>query len=105
MVKLPWTEAHRAQAKLWAERYFIEVPSELAGRVAVILAERIGCSFDELEPHRRLDSYADFTELTRVELVMALESELGITISDKDAEAMTTPARIVTGLAGRPSQK
>jgi len=96
MVKLPWTSAREDEARLWAERNFADAPTECASRVALLISAALGCPLNELEPHSVLQSYEGFTELVKVELLLAIETEFGSSIADEEASAMTTPARIVS---------
>jgi len=77
MVKLPWTTAREADAQRWAERYFADASPECAGQMAGLISNTLGCPLNELEPHRLLQSYEGFTELVKIQLLLAIEKGIG----------------------------
>ena len=94
-MKLPWTAARDGEAQLWAERSFGSAPPACAARVGKILCEQVTPDLEALSPNRALSEHAEFNELRRVELLLALEREFDISIPDSDAETLLTPAAIV----------
>lgn len=64
-------------------------PAEIAQRIQALVAEHMGVSMDDVALANRLaDLGAD--SLDEIELVMALEDEFLIEITDEQAELMTT---------------
>jgi acyl carrier protein len=65
-----------------------------------IVAEQLGCIVDEIEPH---SSFTDLggDSLDAVEIIMALEEEFHIEISDDDAEKLRTVQDAVAYISQR----
>ena len=95
MVKLPWTSTREAEARSWAQRSFGKSAPACASRVGKVLAECVTQDFARLPIDRPFTSCEGFNELRRVELFVALEREFGVSISEAEAETMTTPAAVV----------
>lgn len=75
--------------------------SETLDRVKKIIVDRLGVDEAEvtLEASFKEDLGADSLDV--VELVMELEDEFGIEISDEDAEKVTTVGEVVTYIQAR----
>ena len=99
-MKLPWTTAREQEAQAWVERSFGEAPPACAARVARLLSECVTDDLEHLSADQLLSDDAEFTELRRIELFLALEREFGLSISEDDAEHMKTPAEIISCVAG-----
>lgn len=70
--------------------------SDISERVIKIIADRIGGDPARVVPAARFLDDLGADSLDVVELVMALEDELGITISDQDAEQLATVQDAIT---------
>ena len=63
--------------------------SDVAEKVKSIIAEQLGVKIDEVVENASFVDDLGADSLDTVELVMALEEEFGIEISDEDAEKIT----------------
>ena len=64
--------------------------AEVPGKIKSIIAEQLGVKPEEVTPQASFIEDLGADSLDTVELVMALEEEFGVEISDEDAEKMTT---------------
>jgi len=69
-------------------------------RVKEIVCEQLGVSNDEVTPQASFIDDLGADSLDIVELVMALEEEYEIEISDEDAEKIKTVQDVVTYIEG-----
>ncbi len=69
-------------------------------RVKEIVCEQLGVSDDEVTPQASFIDDLGADSLDIVELVMALEEEYEIEISDEDAEKIKTVQYVVTYIEG-----
>jgi acyl carrier protein len=69
-------------------------------RVKEIVCEQLGVSDDEVTPQASFIDDLGADSLDIVELVMALEEEYEIEISDEDAEKIKTVQDVVTYIEG-----
>jgi acyl carrier protein len=90
-----------AAAAQWAESRFSPELQPVGAFVADLLCEQLGVGFAQLEPQTRFTEDLDMTELEPVEVVMALEEELGIKIPDDDAPRLSTISDLVRYLYDR----
>ena len=89
------------KAAHWAESRF---PAELrpnAAFVADLLRNQLGVGFAQLEPQTRFIEDLRMDDLEPVEVVMALEEELGLEIPDEDVEPLLTVTKLVDYLHHR----
>lgn len=63
---------------------------EIESSVKAIVAEQLGFSKDEIKTEHSFIADLGADSLDTVELVMALEDEFGLEISEEDAEKITT---------------
>jgi acyl carrier protein len=92
-----WT---REQASRWVALHFPE-HERLAATVAEILGAQVGVGFDSLAPATRFIEDLGMDDLEPVEVVLALEEELGLSIPDSDCERLTTVGDLVRYLHER----
>ncbi len=71
-------------------------------RVREIIAEQLGIGDDEIQPDAHFSSDLGADRLDLIELMMALEEEFDLEISDEDAENLTSLGSIVDFLGERP---
>lgn len=64
-----------------------------------IIVETIGCDAELVKPEAKLIEDLGADSLAAVELMMALEEALDITISDEDAQELTTVQAIMDYIA------
>ncbi len=73
----------------------------IQARVKEIVCEQLGVSEDEVTPEASFLGDLGADSLDIVELVMALEEEYELEISDEDAEKIKTVQDIVSYIEGR----
>jgi len=78
--------------------------SAAARRVRAIIQEQWGLTSEDVTPGASLVDDLDADELDFVELVMALEEDFGIEISDEDAEKLVTVRDVVSCVEARMQQ-
>lgn len=79
--------------------------TDTVNRVKSIIAEQLGVKPEEVTPEASFVEDLGADSLDTVELVMALEEEFGIEISDEDAEKMTTVGDAVKYIENKIAKK
>lgn len=69
--------------------------SEIESRVKRIIVEHLGVEGDKVTPSARLDDDLGADSLDAVELVMAVEEELTIQITDEQAKQVETVEQLI----------
>lgn len=68
---------------------------EIFNRIQTIISEHVGVSQETVTSESRLVEDLGFDSLDRVELVMELEDEFGLSIGDDAADALLTVQNVV----------
>ena len=76
----------------------------LLARIQPIIAEQLGVSAEKVVPEARFIEELGADSLDTVELVMALEEQFGIEISDEDAETLKTVGDLLRYLEKTPDR-
>ena len=74
--------------------------SNIEERVIKIIVEQLGVKEEEVKPEASFVDDLGADSLDTVELVMALEEEFGLEISDEDAEKLSTVKQAVDYING-----
>ncbi|HSE84147.1 MAG TPA: acyl carrier protein [Thermodesulfobacteriota bacterium] len=67
-----------------------QIEQEIYGKVRKMVATQLGKSEEEVSPEASFIEDLGADSLDLVELVMAMEDEFGLEVSDEDAERMIT---------------
>lgn len=67
-----------------------QIEHEIVGKVRKMVATQLGKSEEEVSPEASFIEDLGADSLDLVELVMAMEDEFGLEVSDEDAERMIT---------------
>lgn len=76
-------------------------PSEILTKLQIILAEQLACKESQVTPAARFKADLGADSLDHVEIIMAVEDEFGLNISDDDAERIQTVQQAIDYLLGK----
>ena len=78
---------------------------DIASKVKEITSEQLGVDESQITPEAKFVDDLGADSLDTVELVMALEEEFDLEISDEEAEKLTTVNRVVSYIEDRLDKK
>lgn len=78
---------------------------DIDSKVKEITSEQLGVDESQITPEAKFVDDLGADSLDTVELVMALEEEFDLEISDEEAEKLTTVNRVVSYIEGRLDKK
>ena len=73
---------------------------DIASKVKEITSEQLGVDESQITPEAKFVDDLGADSLDTVELVMALEEEFDLEISDEEAEKLTTVNRVISYIEG-----
>lgn len=79
----------------WAVKNFPDQPSSVPAYVVAMLSDILGLPIEQVEPNSKFTEDLKADDLEPVEIVLAIEQELGVFISDDDAKGLRTVAELV----------
>jgi acyl carrier protein len=82
-------------ADAWAAKWFAGPQQAVASSVAQLVIAVAGRDLDRLTAETRYIEDLALNELQRVQLVMAVEQQFNVEISDQDADGIKTMAQLV----------
>ncbi len=82
-------------ADAWAAKWFTGPQQVVASSVAQLIIAIAGGDLDRLTAETRFIEDLALNELQRVQLVMAVEQQFNVEISDQDADGIDTVAQLV----------
>ncbi len=78
---------------------------DIASKVKEITSEQLGVDESQITPEANFVDDLGADSLDTVELVMALEEEFDLEISDEEAEKLTTVNRVISYVVDRVDKK
>ena len=78
---------------------------DIASKVKEITSEQLGVDESQITPEAKFVDDLGADSLDTVELVMALEEEFDLEISDEEAEKLTTVEKVVDYIENRLEEK
>ncbi|HEY0550437.1 MAG TPA: phosphopantetheine-binding protein [Verrucomicrobiae bacterium] len=82
-------------ADAWAAKWFAGPQQAAASGVAQLVIAGVGGDLDRLSAETRFIEDLALNELQRVQLVMAVEQQFNVEISDEDADGIDTIAQLI----------
>lgn len=83
------------ESRRWSASRYSGAERDIARRVIAIVVVQLDVSFGQLTPDSKIVDDLGVTDLDAVELAMALEEEFHTTISDEDAEKISTIGMLI----------
>ena len=88
------------QACEWAKRYYADSPDQdIAARFVSILAKYCPADLKKITPSTTFVDDLKLTDLEPVEILMAIESEFQIRVSDKESEVLVSIKDVISYLS------
>jgi acyl carrier protein len=88
------------QASEWAKRYYAQSPDQdIAARFITILAKYCPSDLKLVTPSTTFVEDLKLTDLEPVEILLAMESEFQIAVSDKESESLVSIKDVISYLS------
>lgn len=91
-------------SKIWYNMTTMDT-EDIEKRLMELICDQLGVNKDEVQPNSEFQTDLGADELDFVELIMAMEEEFEIAITDEEADRATTPSKALELVKSKLAQK